>query len=93
MQRAAAEMAKAEILAGAQQGIVDRGLVAGLEIDLVAELARERDPRHQGRRRGDRHAPDREEAERLVRHVLGGEPRQQLARRAARRSRSRPDAP
>ena len=41
--------------------------------DLVAELARERDPPDDRPRRADVHLPDPQEAKRLVRDVVVGE--------------------
>ena len=77
--------------------VVEGELVGGIDVDLEAELARERDARDPGRHRAEVEPADVEEAESLGRDVLVGQRGEDLARaRAGEREaralgRDRPD--
>ena len=73
-------MDEAEVGAGGDQGVVERELVGGIDVDLEAELARERNPRHQRGHRRDVDRPDVEEREGGGGQILIGEPCEQLPR-------------
>ncbi len=81
-------------LAGCHERLVEGELVGGVDVDLEAELARERDARDPGRHPADVEPAEVEEAEGLGRDVLVGERREDRARarageREARGARSR----